>query len=221
MRKKGWIICLLILGVTAGLNAQGWFDGRGYNTSRNVIELQAGYMDPSGTKGGLIFHGAWGIAFDPRVELSLALDYFHRKYTQDHHVDTTTSGSGTTEIRVQRELEHSTTLLPISANLRVRFPIGRMLFWYAGAGISYQFLFDLEKNHIEGVEEKRTYGGWAGMFRGGIEFLLAPTSSLVFEALYNLGRVRRDVTENVKGLTEWSEVNVSGFGIRGGVILRF
>jgi len=221
MRMKTWIIYILILGFAAGVNAQGWFGRRGYQTSRNVIELQAGYLDPKDTKGGLIFHGAWGIAFDQRVELSLAIDYFHRKYTQETVVDTTVTGTGTVETRRHRDLEHSTTLLPISANIRVRFPVGRLLFWYAGAGISYQFLFDVEKNYVEGVEDKRTYGGWAGMFRGGIEFRLAESSSLVFEALYNLGKVRRDVTETGNGLTEWSEVNVSGFGVRGGVILRF
>ncbi len=188
--------------------------------SQNVIELQAGYLDPWGTKGGLILSGSYGLVFDRMVDISVGVSYFHRYYEEGAMVDTTINGTGTIETRRLRELEHNTTLLPVAVNIRVCFPIRDLFFCYIGGGISYQFLFDSEKNHIEKTSDRRIYRGLGGLLRVGAEYPFTENSSVTLEILYNIGKVGRDVTESGGGLTEWGEVNVGGFGIRGGLRLR-
>lgn len=211
MNAKKWIVVFLIFGVVGFVRAQGV----------RVLELRGGYLNPKDTEAGLIFGGSYGVSIDERVDLSLGLSYFHKGYSKESEVADSVSPSGIHESTVMKELEYSTTLLPISANVNIRFPFQPPLYWYVGGSLTYQFLFNTEKNFEEGISEKRNYRGWGWMVRAGIEYTIGSRSSVLLEAFYNIGKVKRNVEETVEGLPVWDEVDVSGLGFRTGLRLEF
>ena len=211
MNGKKWMIFFLIVGAAGTVFSQGV----------SVLELRGGYLDPKDTKSGLIFGGSYGIAVDERVDISLGFDVFHRNYTEDTAVADTNYISGVNETTVMRELEYNTTLLPIHADVTVRFPFEPPLYWFFSGGITYRFLFNKELNYQEDVSEKRTYQGLGWRLRAGIEYTIGSRSSIILGAMYNIGRVKRNSSETPAGLPVWSEVDISGFGFFGGLRLEF
>ncbi|MFH1941582.1 MAG: hypothetical protein ABIL68_05715 [bacterium] len=186
-----------------------------------ILELNGGYVCPKDMKAGLMFGGSYGISIDERVDLSLGLSYFHKNYTRTSAVADTDFVSGVHETTVMKELEYSTTLLPVFASLNIRIPFAPPVFWYFGGSITYRFLVNKEMNFEQSISEKRNYRGWGWMARAGIEYAIGSRSSIILEALYNIGKVKRNVKETVEGLPIWDEVDVSGFGFRAGVRLEF
>jgi hypothetical protein len=211
MHMKKWIVIVFILGAI----------GLVYGQGVRVLEIRGGYLNPKDTNAGLIFGGSYGISIDERVDLSLGLSYFHKNYTKLSHVADTNYVSGVTETTVVKELEYNTTILPITGNVNIRIPFQPPVYWYAGGSVTYQFLFNTEKNFEEGVSEKRTYRGWGWMARAGIEYTIGSRSSLILEAFYNFGKVKRNVERTIRGLPVWDEVNLSGLGFRAGLRLEF
>lgn len=186
-----------------------------------ILELQGGYLNPKDTNPGLIFGGSYGISIDERVDLSLGISYFHKNYKKESTVADTDYVAGVHETTVMRELEYNTTLLPISANVTIRIPLQPPVYYFIGGSVVYQFLFNTEKNFNEGISEKRKYGGWGWMVRAGIDYNIGSRSSILLEAFYNIGKVKRNVENTVQGLPVWDEVNVSGLGFRAGLRLEF
>lgn len=211
MNMKKWIVIVFIFGAT----------GLAYGQGVRVLEIRGGYLNPKATKAGLILGGSYGISIDERVDLSLGISYFHKNYSQESDVADTSFPSGIIQKTVKKELEYNTTLLPISASANIRIPFQPPVYWYAGGSITYQFLFNTENNFEEGVKEKRIYRGWGWMVRAGIEYTIGSRSSLILEAFYNIGKVKRNVEETVKGLPIWEEVDMKGLGFRTGLRLEF
>ena len=185
----------------------------------NILEFQVGYLNPKGTESGLIFGGNYGISFDELIDMSVGVSYFHRGYTKQSEIATEVV-NGIVVNTVEKTLEYSTTLLPISVNLNVHLPSYSLLSWFFGGSASYQFLFNTENNYEEGIKEKRTYRAFGWMLRGGAELMMGSRSSLFLEAFYNICKVKRN-EEKVAGLPIWEEVNVSGIGLRAGLRLAF
>ena len=176
--KRQFIISLLF--IFAGMSS-----GQGYR----MLEIRGGYLGPKDTKSGLILGGSYGVSIDERVDLSIGIDYFHKTYEQESLVADTNYVSGVHEQTVMKQLEYSTTLLPVSAGVNIRIPFEPPLYWFVGGSVTYQFLFNNEKNFEEGISEKRNYRGWGWMLRGGIEYIIGSRSSLLMEAFYNFGKV--------------------------------
>ena len=59
------------------------------------------------------------------------------------------------------------------------------------------------------------------MVRAGIEYNIGSRSSVLIEALYNIGKAKRNVNETVAGLPVWDEVDLTGLGFRAGLRLEF
>ena len=210
MKKLSLLVWLLLFPLTGAL-------GQG----TPILEIRGGYLNPKDTDAGLILGGSYGISIDERVDLSLGIDYFRKNYTKETEVADTSFVSGVQERTVVRELEYNTSLLPISANVNIRMPFQPPLYWYFGGSISYQFLFNEENNYEKGISEKRTYKGWGWMLRAGIEYTIGSRSSIIAEAIYNIGKVKRDTDQVQEGLPIWDEVDVSGLGFRVGLRLEF
>lgn len=211
MNTKKWMTGILILWSLSLVRGQGV----------SVLDFRGGYLNPKDTEAGLIFAGSYGICIDDRVDLTLGLSYFYRNYQKQTDVVDSVSPGGIHQTTVVKELEYNTSLLPISANISIRFPFQPPLYWYAGGSLTYQFLFNNEKNYQEGISDKRTYKGWGWIIRGGIEYTIGTRTSLLLEAFYNIGKVKRNADETIKGLPVWDEVDVSGLGFRGGLRLEF
>jgi outer membrane protein W len=210
MFKKSCIFLLTLLGLCGVL----------YGQSATVLEVRGGYMNPKDAAAGLIIGVGYGILVDERVDIGLGIDYFHKNYKEETKVADQDYQSGVHESTVIRELEYSTHLLPVSANVTVHLPFQPPLYWYVGGSVSYQFLFNEENNYVEAISEKRTYRGWGWMIRAGIDYNIGSRSSLMLEAFYNSCKVKAN-EEKKEGLPVWEEVDVSGLGFRAGLRLEF
>ena len=192
-----------------------------YGQGVRILEIRGGYLNPKATNAGLILGGSYGISIDERVDISLGFSYFHKNYSKESQVADTSYVSGVQEKTVKKEMEYSTTLLPISANVTIRIPFQPPVYYYVGGSLTYQFLFNNEKNFEQSISEKRNYKGWGWVLRAGIEYTIGSRSSLMLEAFYNIGKVKRNVEETVKGLPIWNEVDMSGLGFQAGLRLEF
>ncbi len=210
MQRK-WIVLLIVLGL----------NGLAFGQGVRILEIMGGYLNPKDATPGMIIGGTYGVSIDERVDLSLGLSYYHKKYSKTSAVADTDYVSGIHETTVLKELEYSTSLLPVSGNVNIRIPFQPPVYWLVGASVTYNFLFNTEKNYEQGLSEKRTYKGWGWMLRAGVEYMIGSRSSIVLEAIYNIGKVHRNADTTVQGLPVWDEVNLTGLGFRTGLRLEF
>ena len=214
MRLKKWMLFLVLFGIF----------GCAFGQGVRVLELRAGYLNPKDTEGGLILGGSYGISIDERVDLSLGVSYFRKTYQETISVpDTTTAGNPylPPENFEATRVEYATTLLPIFANVNIRFPIQPPLYWYIGGNVNYQFLFRRERNYEDDIEDSRSYGGFGWMARAGIEYTIGSRSSILIEAFYNSCKVKRTIDSIQANLPSVATVNMTGLGFRGGLRLEF
>lgn len=204
---KRTVLFILVLG----------FAGMSFAQNDNVLEFQIGHFNPKDVEGGMIYSGKYGVVVDERVDISLGVDFFHSSYTKDETVTLPQSTGQTQSQEVVRAIENTAYLIPISLNAKVIFPMTPPVNAYAGAGFSYQMLFNKVENFEEDVSETQRYGGTGWIFRGGIEYDLGSRSSLLLEAFYDLAKVSRDLDDSTDGLPRWDEVNLGGFGFRAGL----
>jgi hypothetical protein len=191
--------------------------GAVYAQNLKVLELQVGTLNPKGTRAaGLILGGSYGITIDERVDLSLGLAVFHKGYTQETQVKSSTTLPGSQVNTVMKPLEYSTTLLPLTANARIYIPFQQPLGIFIGGSLAYEFLFDKYTNHETKKSEKSSFNGFGWMARAGLEYSIGSRSSITAEAFYNGCKVKGDKKE-IDGIPTWNEVDVSGFGFRGGL----
>ena len=183
-----------------------------------MLEIRAGTLNPKGAQAGFIFGGCYGYSFDERVSLSLGIDYFRREYKQETQIDTGMTDSGLKIDTNIRTLEYTTTIIPLSLNLDIRFPIESPINIYAGGSLTYQMLFNRENNYVDNVKENRFYGGFGWMARAGIEYYLGSRSALIAEAFYNNVKVKGNHKKQA-GLPVWEEVDLQGLGFRAGIRL--
>lgn len=189
-----------------------------FGQNAKVLEFEVGYLNPKDVEGGMIYSGKYGIVVDERVDLSLGLDFFHSSYTQESTVgDEVVVNGQVTSTTKQLELEQSAYLLPISLNATVRFPVQPPLNVFAGAGFSYQMLFNKINNLEDDVSKTLTFRGTGWIFRGGVEYNLGSKSSLLLELFYDLATVSRDLGESELGLPTYDEVDLGGIGFRAGL----
>jgi len=210
MKFKKQLIFVLFLSTAAASFGQGM----------RMLELRGGFFNPKDAQSGLILGGIYGISFDERVSLGLGVDIFHKGYTKKTTIGETTTESGIVESTVQKLLEYNTTLVPLTLNLDIRFPLDPPVVWYVGGSLAYELLFNSENNYKDKIKEKRFYSGFGWMARIGIEYSIGQRSAVILETFYNNCRVSNN-SEKKAGLPVWNEVNMSGFGFRGGIRLDF
>jgi hypothetical protein len=197
----------------------GCIAGSVYSQNLKALELQIGTLNPKGTHAaGLILGGSYGITIDERVDLSLGLAWFHKGYTKETEVGNFQNPGGSSVQTKKTELEYSTTLLPITANARIYIPFQKPLGFYVGGSLAYEILFDKYTNNELKKSEKSTYNSFGWIARAGLEFSIGSRSSITAEAFYNGCKVKGD-KKKIDGIPTWNEVDVSGFGFRGGLRL--
>jgi outer membrane protein W len=208
MRTKHWIVAVLLLCLT----------GLVYGQNMKALEIHVGTLNPKDTPSGMLLGGSYGISVDETVDISLGVFYFWKSYSETSAIDTGITPGGTHITQTQQTLDYHTSLLPVSANVTVHFPVAQKVNIYGGAGISYQFLWNKEENLVDDVESSRFFKGFGWVGRAGVEYLLGSRSSFIVEAYYNGCKTKGNKSEEA-GLPTWDEVNVTGLGIRGGVRL--
>ena len=208
MRVKTLVIVVLLLCLT----------GLVYGRNMKALELHVGTLNPKGTPSGMLLGGSYGINVDEAVDVSIGVFYFWKSYSETSEINTGTTPGGTQITENQQTLDYSTSLLPVSANVTIHFPVAQKVSVYGGGGISYQFLWNKENNIVANVESSRFFSGFGWVGRAGAELLLGSRSSLIVEAYYNGCKVKGNKSEEA-GLPTWDEVDVTGLGFRAGVRL--
>lgn len=209
MKLRIWIVLLCVIGMA------GWVSAGNMKS----LEIHVGTLNPKGTPSGMLLGGAYGISVDEAVDIGLGVFYFWKTYKEDTEVINPNADPQIPETKtVTQELEYNTSLLPISFNVTMHFPVQPPLGFYAGGAISYQFLFSKQNNYIDDISERELYKGLGWIIRGGLEYQLGSRSSFIVEAFYNICKAKGKEEEKA-GLPTWDEVDLNGLGFRAGVHL--
>jgi hypothetical protein len=209
MRRKIWLFVVVISALSFASEVVLARNG-------SVLSFSAGYMNPKDTKGGLIAGAGMGVALDESVDLGLAIDFFHKNYTQESEVSQVNQQGMSSSLYVT-EVEYTRTILPVMLTVNVKIPTSRYFGYFIRGGLGYQFLFSKEKNYEENIEDSRNFSGLGWKFATGVFYHIGSRSTLVANALYNSCEVNRDVDESHEGLPVKERVDLSGLGFRVGV----
>jgi len=181
--------------------------------------VRLGYLNPKGSQAGFIGGLDLTAQVDEALELGVTFSGFRKSYQKTTEVaKNVSSTSGLRETTVRKELEFNTIFVPIMAEAIVHF--GQEDFHlFANGGLGYEMLWNNENNLVEKKRERRYYSGFAWLAGGGFQQRLGSRSAFIGEVFYHNAIVKRGETKDSEGLPVWSQVDLSGFGFRGG--LRF
>jgi len=191
---------------------------RSRRSQSGQIGIHAGYMDPADIKSGLVVGGSWGTSIDESVSLGFGFDLFHATYNEETRVASETANGMTTKTYIT-ELEYRRIILPLMAEINVKVPLGEYLGYMIRGGLGYSFLWSHEKNFEKNTNETRRYGGITWQAGAGIYYRIGSISTLIAELTYLNGRVSREVKKSTEGLPVSERVDLSGFGMRLGVLI--
>ena len=209
MRSTIWLILPVVFVLVFGY-------GNVYAQGNSVLTLSAGYMNPKDAKAGIIAGAGLGIALDESVDLGLAVDFFHKNYTEETEVSQVNQEGMASQLYVT-EVEYTRTILPIMLTVNVKIPTSRYFGYFIRGGLGYEFLISKEKNFKENTEGSRNFKGMGWKFAGGVFYHVGSRSTLIANVFYNSCEVNRDVKESHQGLPVKERVDLSGLGFRVGV----
>jgi len=172
--------------------------------------FRVGYRNPKATQPGFFVGAFYGFVADEAVDFAFGADYFSKKYSRVTEVAAEDFPSGVHEITVRKELDYSTTILPIYAMITVKMPMNYVTSAFLRGAVGYSFLFNRERNYQDQAEAKRTYRGMTWQMGGGILYRLGSRSQLEFGVVYHSAEVNREKRESPRGLPVWKSVDLSG-----------
>ena len=181
-------------------------------------EFQAGVLIPADAKTGFLGGLTIGRMVDESVGWGIEIGIYRKTYTKETTVDST-STSMVVEHTVQTEIENATTMVPLNFKIIVHTQIAPKLDLRAGAGIGYEFMWNSETNYVLHKDDTRFYSGFCWQVGGGLAFPISRASDFFVDLSYHGGSPSRGDTKNSLGLPVRTEVNMSGFMIRGGIRL--
>lgn len=187
-----------------------------YAQGNSVFSISAGYMNPKDAKAGLVAGAGLGIGLDESVDLGLAVDFFHKNYSEETEVAQVSQEGMASQLYVT-EVEYTRTILPIMLTVNVKIPTSRYFGYFIRGGLGYEFLFSKEKNFKENTQGSRNFSGMGWKFAGGVFYHVGSRSTLIANVFYNSCEVNRDVKESHQGLPVKERVDISGLGFRVGV----
>ena len=181
-------------------------------------EFQAGVLLPSDAETGFIGGITIGRMVDESVGWGIELDFYRKTYTKESKVPQVPQGQ-VDPVLVLTEIENSTTMLPVYFKLLVHTQIAPKLDLRIGGGVGYEFMWNSVTNYTKGLDDTRFYSGFTWQVGGGIAFPLSRASDVFIDVSYHGGSPSRGESKNELGLPVYTEVNMSGLMIRGGIRL--
>lgn len=207
------ILIVLILGSTIIPAA-----GIGGQADNHVIKV--GFYMPSGAKSGMILGYQMGKTVDERVSFGFGADLYFRNYIKEVEIDTSGIDLGTVYTK-RVDIDFSSYMLPIQANIIINMPVDVSgMSPYLGGGLGYAMLLNREVNYINDDTDLRFFSSFVWNISGGLEYELGRNSAARFELFYNRALMKgsRDKTE--AGFPVYDELNMSGLGIRLGLVME-
>ncbi len=214
MRKRMYILWLFI-SVLVLIFAIETFAQRG------TLGIHAGYINPKDTKSGFMVGGMWGTAIDESVSLGLGFDIIHKSYTERSRVASTSGPADVDYGTYVDELSYSRTILPLSMEIDLKIPTSRYMGYFLRGGLGYTWLWSKEENYVQGKkEELRNFSGFGWQAGAGIYYHIGSRSTFTADLFYLNNKVSRDVKKTIEGLPVYERVDLSGLGVRVGVLLE-
>jgi hypothetical protein len=186
----------------------------------SAYTLRVSYYEPNDAAPGFAFGGSAGRSFDGIVTLGIGTDVYVKNFVRDTPVATQEYESGINTTTIQREVQYTTVIFPIMAELTVKIPIVWKLAAFGHGGLGFEFLWNKEQNFDTGEVDSRWFAGWTWLGGAGLQLKLGNDTALYAEGFYKRSRVRRNQKEITEGLPVFEEVDLSGLGIRMGIALE-
>jgi len=184
----------------------------------SIFSINAGYLNPKDTQGGMFAGATIGTAIDEAVDIGVGFDLFHKTYNEESKV-AQDDQSGLSTNTYETEVEYTRTILPLMLILNVKIPAGRYFGYYIRGGLGYEFLISKEKNFELNTTQTRKYGSLGWQASGGFYYNVGSRSTVLVSVLYNSCEVSRDIEKSTKGLPVTERVDLSGLGFRLSVLL--
>lgn len=179
--------------------------------------IKIGYLNPKDADPGMLLGFDFAAPIDETVELGISTNFFYTNYNKVSTVAVADPQGGIQETTKQQELEYTTFSIPLYGMVNIIIPSTRHFGYQIHGGLGYEFLFNKENNYKEDTSEKRRYHGLSWEASAGFHYIIGSRSSLTGELLYHSSKPSRNKTSSKAGLPTWSEVNLSGFGLRFGI----
>ncbi len=182
--------------------------------------IRVGYYMPDAAKNGVILGYQLGKTVDDRVSFGLSADLYTRKYVDLVEIDTT--GIDLADITTnQVNIDFSTYMLPIQANVIVNMPMDVSgMNPYLGGGLGFAMLLNREVNYINDDTDMRFFSAFVWNIAGGLNYELGSNSAARFEVFYNRAVMKGSRGKTEAGFPTYDELNMSGLGIRIGLVME-
>jgi hypothetical protein len=220
-----WIIVAVGLLISIPSFAQHRSSSGYRQSSRGLVGIHAGYLNPKDAKSGMLVGGTWGTSIDESVDIGIGFDIFHKSYREETEVATDTRDDFESNT-FATELEYARTILPVMLEINVRVPLGRYMGYMFRGNLGYTWLHSKEKfygssekQYKDAANETRNFGGFGWQLGAGIYYAIGSRSTLAGDVFYNSCEVSRDVKGTTAGLPLSERVDLSGMGVRLGVLL--
>ena len=180
-----------------------------------IYELEVGALFPEDTEMGTIIGLSAGRMVDENLGWTFQVQYFWRTFTQEY--TTTETGGTTKEETIATEIENSTKMLPIMAKIIFLSQIGPKFDIRINGGIGYAFVWNHEANYIVGIEDSKSFSGFAWQLGAGASIPISRAADLFGDLAYFYSLPSRDAGTSQAGLPQRTEIDMSGLMLRIGV----
>jgi hypothetical protein len=191
-----------------------------YADKQSAYTLRVSYYDPESAEAGFTFGGSAGAVFDDVVTLGVGTDVYYRNFKKDTKVADVDYLNGDESALYMTEIQYTTLIVPIMAELSVRIPIVWKLSIFGHGGLGFDVMWAKEENYDTGSTDNRWYAGFAWMGGAGLSIKLGTDTALYAEGFYKHSKVKRNRDDLTVDMPVFEEVDLSGLGVRLGVALE-
>jgi hypothetical protein len=186
---------------------------------QSAYTVRVSYYEPESAVAGFTFGGSAGAVFDDIVALGVGTDVYYKNFQKESQVAESVVNGIPTSIKAV-EIQYSTLIFPLMAELSVRIPIAWKLSAFGHGGLGFEVMWAREENYAEGLSDSRWYAGFAWMGGAGLSVKLGNDTALYLEGFYKHSKVKRNREDYVENMPVFEEADLSGLGIRAGVALE-
>jgi opacity protein-like surface antigen len=198
----------------------GDYDYDRHNTPYGFLNIGGGMFDPQDQPGnGFYGNLAVGTEAVAPLDLGVQLSWYHRGSKGEEFVQTYTDPAGNVVTRTIETESVDTDLIPLMGIARLRFPISPYFQPYVGGGAGFEWLF------VDGTDAlgdfSEDFSAFGAQVMGGVNIGASRNVALYGEGIYNFSHPNREVFDPDLGATVKESVDMDGFGLHGGLRLRF
>ncbi|HNW59506.1 MAG TPA: hypothetical protein PKI62_07515 [bacterium] len=215
--RTGLILALGLLSAVPGM-AQRRSQSSYRPNLNSKLGIHAGYLNPKDPDGGMLAGCTLGTSVDESVTIGLGLDLWHKIYRDEKSVAEQSRPDRNVKTYVT-ELEISDWAMPLTLEIDAKVPLSRYMGYTVRGNIGYTFLWSKYNNYLQDISSNRRFGGICWQLGAGLYSEIGSRSTLVGDLFYNSSEVSSEVTKSEAGLPIFERVNLSGLGLRVGVLL--